>query len=178
MADGQTPQERLMAFAQKIMARPIVPADGALPTLHVGDNELPWAEAGDGSATMQVLAAEIGRQLPQDWGLDIAGLSFMARTSRERAPRRRLRIAAAGGHSQSDAGYLVGHLEAVCECRALIRKAVARLQGRATDAGLAYLTDCDVAADPMQTHAPTMSLRFTAEERDAVRTAFESFAAS
>jgi 2,4'-dihydroxyacetophenone dioxygenase len=58
MADGQTPQERLMAFAQKVMARPIVPTDGALPTLHVGDNELPWAEAGDGSA-IQLLHVDL-----------------------------------------------------------------------------------------------------------------------
>lgn len=62
MADGQTPQERLMAFAQKIMARPIVPADGALPTLHVGDNELPWAEAGDGSA-IQLLHVDLNAGL-------------------------------------------------------------------------------------------------------------------
>lgn len=58
MADGQTPQERLMAFAQKMMARPIVPADGVLPTLHVGVDDLPYAEAGDGSA-IQLLHVDL-----------------------------------------------------------------------------------------------------------------------
>ena len=62
MADGQTPQERLMAFAQKVMARPMVPNEGALPTAHVGADELPWAEAGDGSA-IQLLHVDLNAGL-------------------------------------------------------------------------------------------------------------------
>lgn len=58
MADGQTPQERLSAFGEKMMARPIVPAVGALPTLHIGAEELPYAEAGDGSA-IQLLHVDL-----------------------------------------------------------------------------------------------------------------------
>ena len=50
MADGQSPQEKLIAFAQEFMARPIVPTVGFGETLHVGTDDLPYAEAGDGSA--------------------------------------------------------------------------------------------------------------------------------
>ena len=80
--------------------------------------------------------------------------------------------------SLGDAGYLVGHLEAVCECRMLLLKAVARMHAGGPDAGSAYLTDCDVAADPMQTRAPTMSLRLTAEERAVVLAGFNVIASS
>lgn len=62
MADSQTQHERLMAFAQKMMARPIVPADGALPTHHVGAEDLPYAEAGDGSA-IQLLHVDLNSGL-------------------------------------------------------------------------------------------------------------------
>ncbi len=62
MADGQIAQERLLAFAQKVMARPLVPSDGALPTLHIGAEDLPWAEAGDGSA-IQLLHVDLGAGL-------------------------------------------------------------------------------------------------------------------
>ncbi|UPT62587.1 MAG: 2,4'-dihydroxyacetophenone dioxygenase family protein [Hyphomonadaceae bacterium JAD_PAG50586_4] len=59
MADaGSTPQEKLLKFASDYMARPIVPEHGALPTLHVGAEELPYAEAGDGSA-IQLLHVDL-----------------------------------------------------------------------------------------------------------------------
>lgn len=58
MADGQTPQEKLVAFAQEYMARPIVPAVGSGETLHVGADDLPYAEAGDGSA-IQLLHVDL-----------------------------------------------------------------------------------------------------------------------
>jgi quercetin dioxygenase-like cupin family protein len=58
MADGQTPQERLAAFAQSYVGRPIVPTEGALPTLHVGMDDLHYAEAGDGSA-IQLLHVDL-----------------------------------------------------------------------------------------------------------------------
>ncbi len=49
---------RLAAFAAELHARPIVPAQGLLPTQHVGPDELPWAEAGDGSA-IQLLHVDL-----------------------------------------------------------------------------------------------------------------------
>jgi quercetin dioxygenase-like cupin family protein len=39
-------------------ARPIVPAVGALETLHVGADDLPWMEGGDGSA-LQLLHVDL-----------------------------------------------------------------------------------------------------------------------
>jgi hypothetical protein len=135
-------------------------------------------EAEDGTAAMQSLAAEIGRQLPENLQLDVSGLTFVARASTDRSPRCRLRVTATATGPTGDAGYLVGHLEAVCEGRTLIHKAVARLCAGGPDAGSAYLTDCDVAADPMQTRAPTMSLRFTADERAVVLAGFNTIASS
>ncbi len=73
------------------------------------------------------------------------------------------------GDAKADAGYLVGHLEALCGTSRLL--AAALHVGGAVDV-IAYLTDCDHAADRLQTHQPTASLRFTAAERDVVRSAF------
>lgn len=56
-ADPQIPPA-LAAFAEKMMARPIVPAHSDQATLHVGADELPWLEAGDGSA-LQLLHVDL-----------------------------------------------------------------------------------------------------------------------
>ncbi len=61
-ADELTPEERLAKFAAEFMARPIVPAVGALETLHVGDSDLPYAEAGDGTA-LQLLHVDLNQGL-------------------------------------------------------------------------------------------------------------------
>ncbi|MFT3727163.1 MAG: 2,4'-dihydroxyacetophenone dioxygenase family protein [Terricaulis sp.] len=59
MADaGPTSEEKLLKFAQDYMARPVVPAHGALPTLHIGAEDLPYMEAGDGSA-LQLLHVDL-----------------------------------------------------------------------------------------------------------------------
>jgi hypothetical protein len=72
----------------------------------------------------------------------------------------------------ADAGYLVGHLESVCGTRKLVRQAVGhvRVEGDAQD----FLTACDIAADPMQTRQPTLSLRFDPVERAIIEEAFEA----
>ena len=64
MDDGQglTGAERLAAFAAEYMQRPMVPAHGLLDTLHVGADDLPWAEAGDGSA-IQLLHVDLNQGL-------------------------------------------------------------------------------------------------------------------
>jgi hypothetical protein len=69
----------------------------------------------------------------------------------------------------ADAGYLVGHLESLCGSRRLLT-AAARLglPGPAVDR---FLTDCDTAADRLQTHQPTASLRFDDGERAVLRAA-------
>ncbi|MBI1188758.1 MAG: cupin [Alphaproteobacteria bacterium] len=60
MPDTQTMShaDKLAAFAAQYAARPIVPAQGALETLHIGAHELPYAEAGDGSA-IQLLHVDL-----------------------------------------------------------------------------------------------------------------------
>jgi len=64
MADGDamSPMERLQAFGEEWMKRPIVPTTGLLDTLHVGANDLPFAEAGDGSA-IQLLHVDLNQGL-------------------------------------------------------------------------------------------------------------------
>lgn len=44
----------LAEFAAKVAARPLVPAHSDAATLHVGIADLPWMEAGDGSAIQPV----------------------------------------------------------------------------------------------------------------------------
>lgn len=46
MADGQTPQERLMAFAQKVMARPMVPNEGRFQPPMLGPMSCPGLRLG------------------------------------------------------------------------------------------------------------------------------------
>jgi 2,4'-dihydroxyacetophenone dioxygenase len=61
-ADTKTPEEKLLAFAAEMAARPVIPIHGALETLHVGANDLPYAEAGDGSA-IQLLHVDLNQGL-------------------------------------------------------------------------------------------------------------------
>jgi quercetin dioxygenase-like cupin family protein len=60
MDDAALPsaEDRLARFAAAAAARPLVPAAGALETLHVGDADTPWMEAGDGSA-IQLLHVDL-----------------------------------------------------------------------------------------------------------------------
>ena len=50
----------LMKFAAKMAAKPIVPAHSDTATLHVGIADLPWAEAGDGSA-LQLIHVDLNQ---------------------------------------------------------------------------------------------------------------------
>lgn len=56
MADG--PTDRMAAFVAQVMARPVVPASGALETLHLGDDDLPYMTAPDG-AGLQLLHVDL-----------------------------------------------------------------------------------------------------------------------
>lgn len=62
--NDQTPAipPALADFAAKMAARPIFPAAADAPTLHVGIDDLPWAEAGDGSA-IQLLHVDLNQGL-------------------------------------------------------------------------------------------------------------------
>lgn len=81
------------------------------------------------------------------------------------APRRMAspRAGLEASDAVADAGYLVGHLEALCGTRRLLDVA-----GGAE----AYLTRCDQVADRLQTHQPTAVLRLDEAERAVVRAAF------
>jgi len=52
----------LQEFVARVMARPIVPTHSDQHTLHVGADELPWMEAGDGSA-LQLLHVDLNQNL-------------------------------------------------------------------------------------------------------------------
>lgn len=58
MTKPATAEERLAAFVTEWSSRPIIPATGSGETWHVGDKDLPWAEAGDGSA-IQLLHVDL-----------------------------------------------------------------------------------------------------------------------
>ncbi|TRW14941.1 2,4'-dihydroxyacetophenone dioxygenase family protein [Glacieibacterium frigidum] len=58
-ADPQIPPA-LAVFAAKMAARPVVPATSDQQTLHVGIGDLPWLEAGDGSA-LQLLHVDLNQ---------------------------------------------------------------------------------------------------------------------
>lgn len=57
-APALTPQERLAAVMSAAAARPVAPAVGVLPTLHVGMDELPWIMVGEG-AQLQLLHVDL-----------------------------------------------------------------------------------------------------------------------
>ncbi|WP_421694218.1 hypothetical protein [Aestuariivirga sp.] len=86
-----------------------------------------------------------------------AALSELRFSPRHGSAPARAKLAAQDAFA--DAGYLVGHLESLCGTQ--------RLLPASSDAA-AYLTRCDTAADRMQTHHPTASLRFDAGEREIV----------
>lgn len=55
-------EDRLSRFISDAMARPLVPAEGALETLHLGDQDLPWMEGGNGTA-LQLLHVDLNQGL-------------------------------------------------------------------------------------------------------------------
>ena len=115
------------------------------------------------------LVAEMDGSIPPDLRPGLAAIRFAPRPAGSVAPRAKLRA----DEAVADAGYLVGHLESLCGTRKLARLAGERL----TQTGVeTYLTDCDVAADPLQTREPTKSLRLTIDERAVIRRAFAALA--
>jgi hypothetical protein len=94
-----------------------------------------------------------------------------AALERQIAPMAGLQLISNGTDPRWDAGLLVGRLEALCATRHLVSEAI--LCWKRADAASAFLTACDNAADPMQSRAPTQSLRFTREERGVIVAGFE-----
>lgn len=56
------PEAQLAAMAAERASRPIVPSVGGLETLHIGENDLPWLEFGDGGA-LQLLHVDLNQGL-------------------------------------------------------------------------------------------------------------------
>ena len=56
------PEAQLAALAADRASRPIVPPVGALETLHIGADDLPWLEFGDGGA-LQLLQVDLNQGL-------------------------------------------------------------------------------------------------------------------
>ncbi len=124
----------------------------------------------DAEQDMAALTSILLAEAPEDLRASLAALAFSPRASLSA----RAALGAAG--APADAGYLAGHLESLCGSRRLLGVA-AQLWGEA-GATEAYLTACDTAADRMQTHLPTASLRFDEAERAVISAAFSPWAGS
>jgi 2,4'-dihydroxyacetophenone dioxygenase len=60
-APALSPEARLAAMMQDRASRPIVPAEGALETMHIGENDLPWMDLG--GAGLQLLHVDLNQGL-------------------------------------------------------------------------------------------------------------------
>lgn len=60
MNEATAVPQALLDLAASIAAKPIVPVSSDVRTLHVGSSDLPWAEAGDGSA-VQLLHVDLNQ---------------------------------------------------------------------------------------------------------------------
>ena len=118
----------------------------------------------DAEQDMRPLLATLAAAAPEGLKPGVRSLAFARRT----VATARAGLAASGGIA--DAGYLTGLLESLCASRKLLGLAD-QLWGP-PDAAELYLNACDTAADRMQTHLPTSSLRFDQAERAVIRSAF------
>jgi hypothetical protein len=118
----------------------------------------------DAENGMASLCAVLAHDAPAALAEEIAALRFSPRTGSLRTSRAMLRAEEA----IADAGYLAGHLASLCGSERLLGSGLKLLA--AGDIG-AFLTACDIAADRLQTHQPTMALRFDEDERAILRQA-------
>lgn len=116
-------------------------------------------DAEEGVQPLQALVAQLKALAPA-----LPALRFSPR----KGAQMRTRLAAVP--LLADAGYLVGHLESLCGTTRLL--GLAPSAGCGPEALAAYFTQCDHAADRLQTHQPTASLRLDADERAVLRAAF------
>jgi hypothetical protein len=116
-------------------------------------------DAEQGAPPLEALLAELKAQVPA-----LQALRFSPRNGAQ------MRSGLAATPPLADAGYLVGHLESLCGTTRLL--GLAPPAGCGPEAIAVYLTQCDHAADRLQTHQPTASLRFDAGEREILRAAF------
>lgn len=112
--------------------------------------------------SMEDLSAALSAEAPAEIAGALASLQFSPRT--DAISRAALRAEP----GQADAGYLVGHLASLCGSEKLLSVTLAHLAKGDVES---FLTACDAAADRLQTHQPTMALRFSVEERAILREA-------
>jgi 2,4'-dihydroxyacetophenone dioxygenase len=62
LPESKSPTQRLADFWAELEKRPLIPAQSSLSTLHIGEDELPYVEAGDGSA-VQLLHVDLPQGL-------------------------------------------------------------------------------------------------------------------
>ncbi|MFN4144026.1 hypothetical protein [Aestuariivirga sp.] len=125
-----------------------------------------------GGALIDELRRSLCTAAPDALEPALCAIQFGPRPRVEASPRASLRAIP----PLADAGYLAGHLESACGTRKLVREAIALVEQKAPPAD--FLTACDIAADPMQTRQPTLSLRFDVLERAVIEEAFGTMRAS
>ena len=113
---------------------------------------------------MQALLGALTAEAPPSLGQAVEHLRFSPRPGAQQSSRAALRAE----QGLADAGYLAGHLASLCGSETLLRLSLAQLSKGDIEA---FLTACDFAADRMQTHQPTMALRFDVQERAILREA-------
>jgi hypothetical protein len=113
---------------------------------------------------MEALLAALIAEAPAAIGQALGALRFTPRISTLQSSRAVLRAE----QGLADAGYLVGHLESLCRSERLLAAGLSLIRRRDIEG---FLTACDFAADRMQTHQPTMALRFDTDERAILREA-------
>lgn len=111
----------------------------------------------------EALRAALAAEAPEWLVAALRELAFLSRSAPGRTVLRAV-------DPLADAGYLIGHLEALCGTRKLFAMAL-ELDG-GTAAIEAYLTACDTAADRLQTHHPTAAIRLDPAERATLVSAF------
>jgi hypothetical protein len=111
---------------------------------------------------MESLLAALSAEAPPAIGQALDALHFEPRTGALQSSRASLRAE----QGLADAGYLAGHLASLCGSDKLLGHCLANLVKGDIEA---FLTACDFAADRMQTHQPTMALRFDTGERAILR---------
>lgn len=112
--------------------------------------------------SMEALCAALSTEAPAGLAMALTSLRFSPR------PGITSRAGMRAAPGQADAGYLVGHLASLCGSGKLLAVSLTHLARGDVDT---FLNACDIAADRLQTHQPTMALRFSVEERAILREA-------
>lgn len=115
----------------------------------------------EGADSMAPLLEDLRALAPEAVAQHVVELRLLPRAGPSRASLR-------AEPGLADAGYLAGHLAALCRAPKLFGMALEALGRKDVEA---FFAACDQAADRLQTHQPTMALRFDSGEREMLRAA-------